>query len=99
MLKFNEKTVEALKYNAEFIILSDPLIRGLFDCVVNSCCNEIPPFAGNFSAYLEVKTDEFLYEIFDELMKEDFTIKEITETYRQRLVEELIEFIEADIEY
>ena len=97
MLKFNEKTIEILRHNAKYLILSDPLIRNLFDCVVISAKDEIPPFAGNFFIYLDTKTDDFIDELFEE--SEDMTIEETTAILRQRLVEELIDLIQAEIEY
>jgi len=97
MLKFNEKTIEALRHNAEVIMLSDPLIRGLFDCMCNSSKDEIPPYAGSFLMFYEDRTDQFVSELFEE--ETDLSIKELSEIFRQRIIEQLKDLIDAEIEY
>ena len=97
MFKFNEKTLDNFRQNAEVLMLNDPLIRGLFDCMCNSSKEELPPYGGSFLMFYEQKTDDMVVNLFED--ENDLSIKELTEIFRQRVVEELKDLIDAEIEY
>ena len=100
MFKFQERTLENFRHNAEFFILSDRTIRALFDIVSTQNIEEDNMlYNGSFAMFLDIKTDDECVEFFEDENNSELSIKELTEMYRQLTVAQLKDFIIDEIEY
>ncbi len=103
MLVFDTDSLSCLEANFDEMLMSDPVISQLFLCVCLQYVNTkaMPPFDGNFYAYVDSLKKGWLSEKWKSLddNEEDFSIKDKAELVRQFVVEDLKELIQEDIEY
>jgi hypothetical protein len=101
MFEFNENTIECLRKNFEVMVLTDKIILGLFLVASNFDDDDYcPTHWGNLYAFMDIKSDEWLCEIWESFEDEDdLSIKEKLEIVRSKLVIELKNIINEDITY